>query len=100
MEQPERRKNRRFSLHQPATLRYGDGGLRELKADILNASLNGVFLLADELVPMGSQVEVMLLLQKQGLQNVILHATGTVVRQGNRSAGKSGIAIAFQGQLN
>jgi PilZ domain-containing protein len=99
VEQPERRKNRRFPLHQPAVLCYDEGGPRELTADTVNASLKGMLLLADQAVPNGTQVEVTLLLQKQGLQSTVLRASGTVVRQGNRSAGRSAIAIAFQGQL-
>ena len=100
MEQPERRKNRRFPLRQSATLRYDDGGVRELNADTVNASLRGVFLLADQVISYGTKIEVTLRLQKEGLQSITLRGTGKVVRQENRSAGKSGIAIAFQGQLN
>jgi hypothetical protein len=100
VEQAERRKNRRFPLHQPATLSYDDGGTRELKADVLNASLKGMLLLADEAVLCGTEVEITLQLQKEGLQSVALHAIGTVVRQEIRSTGKSAVAIAFQGQLS
>jgi hypothetical protein len=100
VEQPERRKSRRFPLHQSATLRYDASGTRELKADTLNASLTGMFLMAGEVVPRGTQVEVTLRLQKEGLETVVLHATGTVLRQEARPVGKSGIAIAFQGQLS
>jgi hypothetical protein len=100
VEQPERRKNRRFPLRQAATLRYDDGGMRELNGDTVNASLRGIFLSADQVVPLDTQVEVTLHLQKEGSQGIALHGTGKVVRQENRTAGKSGIAIAFQGQLN
>jgi hypothetical protein len=100
VEQPERRKNRRFPLRQSATLRYGDGGVRELKAQTLNASLKGMLLSLDQMVPDGAQVEVTLLLQKEGVESVALHGTGKVVRQESRSAGQSAVAVAFQGQLH
>ncbi|MGO9123466.1 MAG: PilZ domain-containing protein [Terriglobales bacterium] len=100
MDQAERRKNRRFLLRQPATLRYHDGAMRELKADTLNASLKGMLLTAEQGLPSGVELEVTLTLQKGGLQGIALHATGRVVRQQARSAGKSAIAIAFQGRLS
>lgn len=92
---PERRKSRRFPLRQSSTIRYKGAFSHELPAFTLNASVEGAYLTADTSVPEGWGVNVMILLQKDGLDSVRLHGTGKVVRSETSPTGRFGIAVIF-----
>ena len=98
MEQPERRRSRRFSLQQSAIIQ-ADGVTRQVTARTHDVSLTGMLLFAQEPIPHGSQVEVQMRLQKDGLQAVSLRASGSVVRNQPGVDGGFEIAIAFAGSL-
>ena len=94
-QQPERRKARRFPLQQPVVLQYNNGVGHQLAAQTHNVSLKGALLAAQETIPEESPVEIRMLLQKDGFQDVSLCAMGKVVRQQPTLAGGVAIAVAF-----
>jgi len=98
--QSERRASRRFPLQQHATLSYRNNGPREISAMTENASIAGVLLLADSAIAEGSQVEVTILLQGDGIAHAIrLHGAGKVVRVHERHPGKFNIAVVYDHPL-
>lgn len=98
-QQSERRKTRRFSLRQSALVRSNDGVEPELTAQTQNVSLKGALLSAENAIPEGSEVEVRILLQREGIQDVALRATGKVVRRQPVPAQGFEIAVAFEKPL-
>ena len=73
----ERRKNRRFPIQQPVYMKVHDEhGWYKLSGMTTNASANGAFLLADSVIPVGSEVELTIALA----QDVRIFSPGKVVR--------------------
>lgn len=93
--QPERRKNRRFPLRQPAVILSKGVVDQELSAFTLNACVEGVLLTAETSIPVGWDVHVAISMQKDGLESVRLRGTGKVVRSEVTPTGRFGIAVKF-----
>jgi len=97
--QPERRRARRFPLQQSALVQFNDGTTRELTARTENVSLRGALVSAPEAIPEGVAVTMKIFLQKNGLHDVALTATGKVIYHQPVQSGGFGIAVAFEKPL-
>lgn len=94
----EQRRMERFSLELPAQLQIMDGKVTSNSPVHLcsfNISASGGFFVTDSLLPIGTEVEIYLLMSLDKLQNssgkkVWIHVSGLVVRSGG-----NGMAISF-----
>src|SRR5215469_2172547 len=58
MPEPDRRRDRRFVMSHPATLRFRKGASTDIAAVTINVSTRGVYLQAEMQILEGSEVEV------------------------------------------
>jgi hypothetical protein len=100
MSEAERRKGRRFPIKHPALVRYDDGQPQELSAVTENASVTGVLFFSNSDIPLGTAVEVTILLQHDDSANAIrLKSKGTVVRIETTLAGQHAAAVCYHQPL-
>lgn len=99
MEHPERRRHRRFPLQQSAIISYRDGEEHQCVARTHNVSLSGASLCASRAVPNDTVVQVLLMLEKEGLGSVTLRSAGKVVRTEIGTDGECRLAMAFEERL-
>jgi len=96
----ERRASRRFPLQQHAMLIYENGGPHEISAVTENACIQGVLVVADSKVAIGSHVEVTIMLQGEGMLHALrLHGSGRVVRVEERGPSQFAIAVRYDHPL-
>jgi PilZ domain len=94
MRDMERRRNRRFDLHYPATLRSLNGLVVEGIAE--NASLGGSLFLSQVAIPLGAPVDVTIALQDPAVRSEIrLHGIGKVARVQQDSGDGVRIAVVY-----
>ena len=98
MFQSERRRNRRFNVHQRSPLAVikveGATGIHEVRAIGVNASKGGALVFGDSEIAAGTRVELLMTLDIGGFPLVHLRCAGEVVRVESRTAaGKFPIAI-------
>ena len=99
MEYHERRRHRRFPLQQSAILSYIDGEQHELAARTHNVSLSGAFLCASRAIPDHVTVQVLLMMEREGLGKISLRGAGKVVRTEIGPDRQVGLAIAFEERI-
>jgi hypothetical protein len=100
MSEAERRKSRRFPIKHAAVVRRAGGHSQEISAVTENASLTGVLLFSESDIPLGTAVEVTILLQNDDSANTIrLNSMGTVVRVKTSLAGQHGAAVSYHQPL-
>ncbi len=95
MQEPERRKSRRFPLRQPAYVRPLDGTAEAFSAITQNVSKDGVLLLAEKMLPVGMRTELVLVLESRLERSIRLSGQGEVRRvQDGSPQGKYAIAFS------
>lgn len=87
----ERRRKRRFSIHQPATCKVEDSsGSHEVDCVVDNVNEIGALIIADRTFATGTNIEIVI----NAKDGICLCATAKVVRLDEaRSDGKVGIGI-------
>jgi hypothetical protein len=96
----ERRRSPRFALQQPVILSYRDGDAVQIAAVSENASLRGALIRTELYIPVGSRVEMTLVLkQEEWPTTTRLHGTGRVVRAEERGPAEFLIAIGYDEPL-
>ena len=98
MFESERRRNRRFNVHQRSPLAVlkveGNNGIHEVRGIGVNASKGGALVFGDSEIAAGTRVELLITLEIGGFPLVHLRCAGKVVRVEPRTAaGKFPIAI-------
>jgi hypothetical protein len=98
MFESERRRNRRFNVHQQSPLAVlkvdGNDGIHEVRGIAVNASKGGALVFGDSEIAAGTRVELLMTLNIGGFPLVHLRCAGKVVRAESRTeAGKFPIAI-------
>jgi hypothetical protein len=96
MEQPERRRSRRFPLRQPASFRVPGEDAREISATTQNVSKDGVLLLSDSAIPVGSRADLVLILESRLERSIRLTGSGRVERVEQDSGGQYAIAFSCE----
>lgn len=96
---PERRREVRFPLRQPARVQFRDNNSQQITAIADNASLHGLLICTEQPLPEYLQVNITLTLSNSNASAVIpLHASGTIVRIEQRF-GRPAAAIACDAPL-
>jgi hypothetical protein len=88
----ELRREARFPLRYPATVKASIKGLAETAAVTENVSAHGVLLSVDSFIPQGTRSEIVLNL-KPAASQVQLVYTGTVLRSERSQAGTFAVAV-------
>jgi hypothetical protein len=94
MLQQERRRERRFGVREPATVKVGINGSSELPATTENLSARGVLLHVESPIPEGAEVEVMLRIKlTPTARSLHLIYSGKAARTERRLTGKFAVAV-------
>jgi PilZ domain len=96
----ERRRSPRFALQQSVILSYRNGDPVQIGAVSENASLRGALIRTEVYIPVGSRVEMTLVLkQEEWMTTTRLHGTGRVVRAEEKGPAEFLIAIGYDEPL-
>jgi hypothetical protein len=96
----ERRRSPRFALQQSVILSYRNGDPIQIGAVSENASLRGALVRTEVYIPVGSRVEMTLVLkQEDWMTTTRLHGTGRVVRVEEKGPSEFLVAIGYDEPL-